>query len=214
MRKRLVGFALVAILVSSGGDMAGGGVSVYGGTLDVNPETVEPGDFVNVANSPGSECFGALVIGDITVRPGAWSTVPDESGNWDVDLQVPPNGAPDPMGNPTPFPPGEYEVHARCEATCPEGWEAQCGAAPAEAVAASDANTVRAAAVGGEPVPESFEYEPATITVVEPQTGGSPTTMTPTTSAPDGGTPTTAAGGAVQDAGAAAPVTAQPTFTG
>ncbi len=200
-------FGIAGFVVGAGGVASGGEIS-YGGSMVADPTTVEPGEIITVSNAEGSECLGPIVIGQFTARPGAWSTAPDASGDWSVELEVPPNGMPDAMGNPTPFPPGEYDIFARCEATCPEGWESQCGGATAES------NGAQAGAIRPAQSAESFEYEPVAVEVVA-QTDGPTTTGggTATTAPSDDTTPTTA-GGAVQDAGAAAPVQALPTFTG
>lgn len=201
MSTRIVGAALLAVAaagasVGVGAGIAGGGEIVYGGTMVADPTTVEPGKIITVTNADGSECPLDEVTGQFTARPGQWVAQLDtDTGDWSVELEVPPNGPPGPTGDPTPFPPGEYEIFAWCERN--EAAAAAQGAAPAQV--------------------DDFQYEPITVEVVAAQegpptsSGGTPTSAPQT---PSDTTPTTTAGGAVRDAGAAAPVRAQPTFTG
>ena len=205
MSSRIVGAALVAMAaagasVGVGAGVAGGGEVVYGGTMVANPTTVEPGEIITVTNADGSECPLDEVTGQFTARPGQWVAQLDtDTGDWSVELEVPPNGPPDAMGNPTPFPPGTYDIFAWCENSSSAGVEsaeARSAAAPAQI--------------------DGFQYDPITIEVVAaqegpPTSGGGSPTSTPQT--PGDTTPTTAGGG-VQNSGAAAPVRAQPTFTG
>lgn len=86
-------------------------------TMVVEPTTLKPGDSFTISNDPSSPCFGTVVTGDTGgMIPHAWTAPLDASGNWSITLQVPTEGPPDASGNPTPFPPGEYEIHAFCEA--------------------------------------------------------------------------------------------------
>ena len=203
MSSRIVVAALVAMLtagasVGVGAGVAGGGEISYGGTMVANPTTVEPGQIITVTNAEGSECPLDEVTGQFTARPGQWvADLDTDTGDWSVELEVPPNGPPGPTGQPTPFPPGEYDIFAWCESEAAAA--AAQGAAPAQV--------------------DDFQYEPITIEVVAPQegpptSGGGSPTSTPQT--PGDTTPTTptTAGSGVRDAGAAAPVRAQPTFTG
>jgi hypothetical protein len=181
--RRVAALCVVMAVVAPGAAAAGGDIE-YGGSLVVVPDEVAPGELTTVSNAPGSECPGALVVGNITVRPGAWSVAPDASGNWSIDLEIPPNGQPDAMGNPTPFPPGEYEVFAHCYIVCPEGFEPFC---------AEDLSTT---AVSGQL--SDFEYEPASLTV--------------DAAPPD--VPTDPPSSAPPEAEAAAAAAAQPTVAG
>jgi hypothetical protein len=148
------------------GTLVGAGISTAGvafagqtvtGTMHVEPTTVEPGGSYVISNDPASPCLLGQVTGDTGgVRPGAWQVEPDEQGNWEVTIEVPDSGPPDAMGNPTPFPEGDYEQHAFCEQPdAPAG-----AAAPAqEAEFAYDPVTVTVAAPEEEPAPEP-EPEP------------------------------------------------------
>lgn len=157
MKKRMRALMLVTVL--------GAGVSAMGvaltqggivGTMNVEPTTVEPGGSYVISNDPESPCMLGQVSGDTGgVRPGAWFTVPEGNGDWSVTIEVPESGPPDPMGNPTPFPEGEYEQHAFCEPPDAAGF----------------------AAVGG---PVAFNYEPVMVNVVAPaQEEPTTTTTTP-----------------------------------
>jgi hypothetical protein len=116
-----------------------------GQTMTVSPTTLQPGDSFVVQNDPSSPCLLGEVIGDTGgMTPGAWVTTPDGSGNWSITLQVPTEGPPDPSGNPTPFPPGDYEIHAFCQA--PMNGTTGAGFAARQQV--------------------DFEYDPVTVTVV------------------------------------------------
>ena len=112
-------------------------------TMTVSPTTLQPGDSFVVSNDPSSPCLLGEVSGDTGgMTPGAWFTTPDASGNWSITLQVPLNGPPDPSGNPTPFPPGDYEIHAFCQAP-----------------------SLPMTATGFAAGQAEFEYEPVTVTV-------------------------------------------------
>lgn len=124
--------------------------------MNVEPTTVEPGGSYVISNDPGSPCMLGQVSGDTGgIRPGAWFTVPDGNGDWSVTIEVPESGPPDPMGNPTPFPEGEYEQHAFCEQPDVAGFAAFAGLV-------------------------EFTYEPVTVNVVAPaQEEPTTTTTTP-----------------------------------
>lgn len=158
MKKRTV-TVLCAGVSSTGLGIAQGevGLGAATGTMNVKPSTVEAGGSYVISNDPSSPCLLGEVSGDTGgVRPGAWFVEPDVSGNWSVTIDVPESGPPDAMGNPTPFPVGEYDQHALCRT--PLG--------PAGSAAAAG--------------PGEFTYEPATVTVVAPAQE-EPTTPTPTT---------------------------------
>ena len=179
MNKRPKIAALAAVLcfgaTSAGVALAQGEVGVVGGSMNVEPATVAPGDSYVISNDPGSPCLLGQVSGDTGgIRPGAFFTETDEAGNWSVTIEVPASGPPDAMGNPTPFPAGDYEQHAFCEAPDP----------PASSAAAGQQ--------------AGFIYDPVTVTVVAPAQEEPPTTTTTLPTAPP----------------AAAPVEAQPSFTG
>ena len=149
MNKRMKVLVVLPVL---GAGLSAAGVVLAGevaptGTMQVEPSTVEPGGTYVISNDPESPCLLGQVSGDTGgVRPGAWFAEPDGSGNWSVTIEVPANGAPDAMGNPTPFPPGVYEQHAFCEQPTP----ADAGsAAPAQQA--------------------EFAYDPVDVTVVAAQ---------------------------------------------
>lgn len=155
MKSLILVTALGAGVSSAGVALAQGEVGVSG-TMTVAPSTVEPGGSYVISNDPGSPCMLGQVIGDTGgVRPGAWVAEPDETGNWSVTIEVPENGSPDPMGNPTPFPVGDYEQHAFCEAPSP----AASGAAIAQQA--------------------DFSYDPVIVTVVAPAAPEEPTPPPP-----------------------------------
>lgn len=158
MRTLMLVTVLSAGVSAMGVALAPGGI--VGGTMSVEPTTVEPGGSYVISNDPGSPCMLGQVSGDTGgIRPGAWFTVPDGNGDWSVTIEVPESGPPDPMGNPTPFPEGEYEQHAFCEQPDVAGF----------------------AAVTGQQV--EFTYEPVTVNVVAPAQE-EPTTTTTTPPAP------------------------------
>jgi hypothetical protein len=174
MKKPMKSLVLVAVIgagVSSAGvALAGvqGGVAPTG-SMNVEPSTVEPGDTYIISNDPGSPCMLGQVSGDTGgVRPGAWFVEPDEEGNWSVPIEVPANGPPDAMGNPTPFPAGEYEQHAFCEA--PDEVEATGAAAAAQQA--------------------EFTYAPETVTVVAAQEEEPPAPPAPPAAEPAAEEPT------------------------
>ena len=171
MNKRMRGLMVVTLLSagvgSSGVALAGGPIAV-GGTMSVVPSTVEPGGTYVISNDPGSPCMASEVSGDTGgIRPGAWFTEPDGNGDWSVTIEVPDSGPPDAMGNPTPFPEGDYEQHAFCG----EVGTGAAGFAAAGQVA-------------------SFNYEPVTVSVVAQEEPTPPTTDPP---APPAAAPTAAA---------------------
>jgi hypothetical protein len=136
-------FGAIALIGALGFTGVGEGLAgpTGGAQIIVVPTTVSPGDSFEVSNDPSSPCFLGEVSGDTGgMHPHAWFTTPDESGNWSITLQVPTEGPPDPTGQPTPFPPGDYEIHAFCHApSLPQAGEGDQG---------------------------DFAYDPATITVV------------------------------------------------
>lgn len=210
MFKRMAGATFVVLLAMGGGTASAVGTVAM---LELDPETVEPGDTLTVKNAEGSECPGALVIGDSSVQPHAWSVVPEESGDWLMLIQIPDSGPRDPMGNPTPYPPGEHTVNAVCYAECPAGYEHRCGTTEA------NAGIAYARAAGF----EGFTYQAATFTVVAPAVEEpedpeptTPMTETPTADTTPDTTPdsTPVENEAVQAADAAAPTTARPTVRG
>jgi hypothetical protein len=169
MNKRMKGLLLVAALGagvgSTGVALAQGPVPV-GGTMGVSPATVEPGGSYVISNDPESPCTLGEVVGDTGgIRPGAWFVEPDENGDWSVTIEVPDSGPPDAMGNPTPFPAGEYEQHAFCQLPTPAG----------------------VAAAGQQ---QSFNYEPVIVTVVAPEEPAPPAPPAPPAAAPTTAAPT------------------------
>ena len=154
MNKRMKMLVVVPVL---GAGLSAAGVALAGGaptgTMQVEPSSVEPGESYVVSNDPASPCLLGQVSGDTGgVRPGAWFVEPDGEGNWSVTIEVPANGPPDAMGNPTPFPPGDYEQHAFCEQ--PDAVDAG-SAAPAQQA--------------------EFAYDPVDVTVVAPAEAPTPT---------------------------------------
>lgn len=170
--RTLLGITMAGTALSVAGVALPQGEVVVGGTMSVEPSTVEPGGSYVISNDPGSPCLLGEVSGDTGgIRPGAWFATPDEAGNWSVTIEVPESGPPDPMGNPTPFPPGDYEQHAFCQQ-------------PLEATGIG--------AAGGQQQAE-FSYEPVDVTVVaaaeeeptEPTTPSAPPAAEPTEASPD-----------------------------
>ncbi|HLT15538.1 MAG TPA: hypothetical protein VK007_02455 [Acidimicrobiales bacterium] len=129
------------------------------GTMKAEPSTgLKPGDSFVVSNEDGSECPGGQVTGDSGgIRPGAWVAEMAPDGDWSVTIEIPTEGPPDAGGNPTPFPPGEYEIHAHCTYLLPASVAGL--AAPAQQ--------------------EGFDYDPITVTIVAPEQEAPPTTEAP-----------------------------------
>jgi hypothetical protein len=133
----------------------------------VPSDDLEPGDSFVVSNLDGSECAGQVTGDTGGIRPGQWVATMEPDGDWAVTIQIPAGGPPGPDGQPTPFPAGDYEIHAFCEiAVGINGF-----AAPAQI--------------------EGFEYAPITVSIVaaserEPE----PTPPTPPPAAPVDAAPT------------------------
>ena len=125
--------------------------------LTVTPATVSAGDEFTVSSDV--PCDGPLVVGQNTYQPGAWSTNPDEDGEWSVDFTVPASVASNPDGSPIPLV-GEYEILATCYLVCPDTEVPFPGCEPV---------VERALAAGV----QSFEYE-GTLTIVAPEPAPEP----------------------------------------
>jgi len=151
MKKQALGFAMAMVLGIGGTSMAAGVGAPPPLTLD--PDTVEPGDeFVVTSDTP---CDGELVTGAMDFPVSGWNATPDDAGEWSKTLSVPETNGAD-MSGPLPTEPGEYGVSATCHFVCPETFESSCRT---QEVAI---NSVEPAQV------ESFDYAPATLTVVAP----------------------------------------------
>lgn len=168
---------MIAVTAFAGAMSVSGPMPPTGTTMQAVPdEGLEPGDSFVVSNADGSECPGGDVTGDTGgIREGAWSAEMEEDGSWAVTIVIPESGRPDAMGNPTPFPPGDYEIHAFCDYTASES--AGVGA-PAGQTAGKT-------------------YDPVTVSVVAPTQDTTPTS--------EASTPTTAPGPAAAPAVVAAP---------
>ena len=174
-KKRRKTLALATLVGAAGFSTAGvalAGVTPTSGTMNVHPETVEPGGTYVISNDPASPCPLGEVTGDTGgIRPGAWKATMEPDGDWSVPIEVPANGPPDAMGNPTPFPEGEYEQHAFCHEPLDAG------------------STSQAAAAGEQQ--EGFTYDPVTVTVQAEDEGGvapeqeEPPAAEPAAEAPD-----------------------------
>jgi hypothetical protein len=158
-------FKVMIAVTAFAGAMSVGGPLPGGQMQAVPDEGLEPGDSFVVSNVEGSECPGQ-VTGDTDIRPGQWVATMEDGGSWSATIAIPENGPPDAQGNPTPFPPGEYEVRAYCD--------------PPELSSLTGQQA-------------GFVYEPITVTVVAAQettTTTAPTTTAPTTTtAPPGAAP-------------------------
>lgn len=159
LRKVLVASG-VGGLFSLAGLVAPAGTTQQTEMQAVPAEGLEPGDSFVVSNKDGSECREGQVTGDAGgIRPGQWVATMKADGDWSVEIEIPEEGPPSASGDPTPFPAGEYEIHARCDVL---QLTAAGAAAPAQQA--------------------GFAYDPITVTVVPAQE--TTTTSTPTTEAP------------------------------
>ncbi|MGK2949975.1 MAG: hypothetical protein ACSLFP_15490, partial [Acidimicrobiales bacterium] len=119
--KTMIGATAVAGMLSLSGfslpaSLAGEPPPTAAQMQAIPSEGLEPGDSFVVSNLEGSECEGGEVTGDTGgIRPGQWVATMEVNGDWSVTIGIPENGPPTASGEDTPFPPGDYEIHAFCD---------------------------------------------------------------------------------------------------
>lgn len=132
----------------------------------VPAEGLEPGDSFVISNQDGSECAGEVTGDTGGIRPGQWVATMEPSGDWSVTIEIPENGPPGPSGEDTPFPAGDYELHAFCELG------------------------VATLGVGAPAQVQGFDYDPITVTIAAAQEEPEPEPTPPPAAAPVDAAPT------------------------